>query len=78
MKQDKGRGVVLMDKFKYTEKCLSLLNTDQVTKLDKDPTKTYEGKIQRILRKIKHKLSLRDYNKLYPSGSNPGRFYGTT
>ena len=31
MKQDKGSGVVIMDKPKYREKCLELLNTDQFT-----------------------------------------------
>ena len=29
LKQDKGRGIVLMDKNKYTEKCMLLLNTKQ-------------------------------------------------
>ena len=28
MKQDKGRGVVIMDKSKYTEKGLTLLSTN--------------------------------------------------
>ena len=27
LKQDKGRGVVIVDMTKYTEKCMSLLNT---------------------------------------------------
>ena len=45
LKQDKGRGVVLMDKNKYTEKCMLLLNTKQFKKLDNDPTLTTEGKI---------------------------------
>ena len=29
LKQDKGRGVVIMDRGKYTEKCFNLLNTEQ-------------------------------------------------
>ena len=61
----------------YTEKCLSLLNTDQFMKLNTDPTKTTEGKIQRTIRKIKSKLSSQQYYKLYPTGSCPGKFYGT-
>ena len=77
LKQDKGRGVVLMDKNKYTEKCMLLLNTKQFKKLDNDPTKTTEGKIQRMLRRIKPKLSEHEYKVLYPSGSSPGKFYGT-
>ena len=66
LKQDKGRGVVLMDKNKYTEKCMLLLNTKQFKKLDNDPTKTTEGKIQRMLRRIKPKLSEHEYRVLYP------------
>jgi len=77
LKQDKGRGIVIIDKEKYTEKCLSLLETQQFTKLDKDPTKTIEGKIQRAVRGIKSKLTEQEYRDLYPSGSRPGKFYGT-
>ena len=32
MKQNKGRGVVVVDASKYTEKCLSILQTEQFTK----------------------------------------------
>ena len=39
MKQDKGSGVVTMNKPKYHEKYLELLNTDQFTKLNHDLTK---------------------------------------
>ena len=45
LKQDKGRGVVLMDKNKFTDKCMLLLNTKQLKNLDNDPTKATEGKI---------------------------------
>ena len=31
IKQDKGRGVVVMDKSKYTENCLHILQTEQFT-----------------------------------------------
>ena len=44
LKQYTGRGV-LMDKNKYTEKCMLLLNTKQFKKRDNDPTLTTEGKI---------------------------------
>ena len=76
LKQDKGRGV-LMDKNKYTEKYMLLLNTKQFKKLDNDVTLTTEGKIQRMLRRIKPKLSEHDYKVLYSSGSSPGKFYDT-
>ena len=77
MKQDKGRRVVIMDKAKYQEKCLAPLNTNQFIKLNKDPSKQIETKIQRVLRKIKRNISLHEYSRLYPTGSSPGKFYGT-
>ena len=57
MKQEKGRGVVIMDKTKYQEKCLILLNTNQFVKPNKDLTKQIEPKIQRVLRKIKTNIT---------------------
>ena len=76
LKQDKGRGVVILDKNIYVEKCLSILDTSQFMKLDKNPTSSYESKIQCTLRKIKSKLSTEEYKKFYPTGSNASRFYG--
>ena len=66
-----------MDKNKYTEKCMLLLNTKKFKKLDNDPTKTTKGKIQRMLRKIKSKISEHEYKVIYPSGSSLGKFYDT-
>ena len=77
MKQDKGRGVVLLDKTKYVEKCFSIINTNKFKKLDKNPTVSYEAKIQRTLRKMKSRFTLQEYNKVYPTGSNAGKLYGT-
>ena len=76
MKQDKGRGVVIMDRVKYIEKCQTFLNTPQFKKLTKDPTTTTERKIQNTLRKIKSDIPDGSYRKLYPTGSRPGQFYG--
>ena len=45
MKQDKGRGAVIMDKSKYTEKSLTTLSTKQFQKLKLDPTKSIEEKV---------------------------------
>ena len=42
LKQDKGRGAVVMDRSKYTEKCSEMLSTKQLTVVEKDPTKTLE------------------------------------
>ena len=47
--QDKDRGIVIMGKDKYTEKCMKILNTKQFCKLQRDPTKTIEMKIQRAV-----------------------------
>ena len=40
-----------MDKTKYTNKCLEILETKQFTKLNHDPTKSVEGKIT-IIEKV--------------------------
>ena len=74
MKRDKGSGVVIMNKPKYHEKCLELLNTDQFTH---DLRKKMSAKIQRVLRKIKTNLKSEEYSRLYPTGSCPGKFYVT-
>ena len=55
MKQDKELGVVIMDKLKYHEKCLMILENENFIKLDRNPTNKTEEKIQRILRKMKIK-----------------------
>ena len=55
---------------------MDMLNTKQFHKLDKDPTKTFETKVQRAVRKIKYYLSTSEYWILYPSGSAPGKLYG--
>ena len=47
--QDKDRGIVIMGKDKYKEKCMKILNTKQFCKLQRDPTKTIEMKIQRAV-----------------------------
>ena len=77
LKQDKGRGVVIMDRTKYLEKCLNMLNTNQFRKLDTDPTQSLEKKVKTTLRKLISIFTKTEYKKLYPTGSNPGKFYGT-
>ena len=77
LKQDKGRGIVILDKNKYTEKCISIVATHKFKKSDNSPTATCESKVQRTLRKMKSKFSGREYYQLYPAGSNAGKFYGT-
>ena len=55
-----------------------MLNTNQFSKISVDPTKKAEAKNQRVLRKIKSKLTIQEYHRLYPTGSCPGKFYGYT
>ena len=50
---------------------------EQFKKLNLDPTKTTERKVQNALLKIKSKLSVNEYKRLYPIGSSPGKLYGT-
>ena len=77
LRQNKGRGVAVIDRKKYTEKYVAMLNTKQFCKLDKGPTKTIKIKVQRAVKKIKDHLSTSEYQMLYPRGSAPGKFYGT-
>ena len=77
LKQDKGRGVVIMNKKNYTDKCTSLLPSNQFAHIKNDPTKFLESKVQRTLRKIKSKLSEQYYKKLYSTKSCPSKLDGT-
>ena len=77
LKQNKGQGVIVMDRSKFTEKCLEVLSTKQFTVVENDLTKTLESKIQSIIRKIKTKISDQENKDLYPTGSQPGKFYCT-
>ena len=65
IKQDKGRGVVILDHTKYIDKCLLMVATKQFSKLGYDSTSKLESKVQRTLRKIKSKLPENVYKKLY-------------
>ena len=77
IKQDKGRGVLVLDRKHYIEKCLNILELGQFKKLEKDPIKTIENKMQCPLRKIKTYFDEKEHKKLYPTGSRPGLLYGT-
>ena len=52
MKQDEGRGVVVMDRGKYFDECLAMLNTEQFVQQQKDPKSSLERKVQQTLQKI--------------------------
>ena len=49
----------------------------QFRKLSKNPTKTLERGMQRVLKKIKCHLEEKEHKILYPTGSKPRLFYGT-
>ena len=70
MKQDKGIGVVVMDRGKDLDECLAMLNTEQLVQLQKDPTNSLERKVQHTLQKIKQ-LPADVYAKPYQTGSTP-------
>ena len=69
--------VVIMLLNNYTEICLSLLSSNQFVHIANDPTKSLEPKVKQALQKIKSKLSEQEHKKVYPTGSVPGKFYGT-
>ena len=56
LKQDKARGVVILDTTKYAEKCVTLLNTEGFKRVPTDPAAATEKKLQNALRKIKSKV----------------------
>ena len=49
IKQDKGYRVVMLDRTKYIDKCLSMVATKQFSKLVYDPTSKLPSKDQRTL-----------------------------
>ena len=75
MRQDKGHEVIIFDRKNYIEKCLDVLNIKQFHKLEKDPIKTLERKMQRTLRKIKCHLDEKEYKKLYPTGDHDQGYF---
>ena len=77
LKQDKGRGVVLLDKSRYIEKCMEHLDTENFQLIENDTTNKVEEAVKKALGKIKNIIGEEDYKKIYPTGSNPGKFYGT-
>ena len=48
-----------MNRGKNFDKCLAILNTEQLKQLQKDPTSSLERKVQGMLPKIKQKITNR-------------------
>ena len=79
-KPNKGNGVVILDRKLYNNAIEEIISdTSKFEKLNEDPTLKPEALLQRFLRKLKQKNVFNEieYDKLYPSGSAPGRIYGT-
>ena len=76
MRQDKGRGVVILNRCDYVEKAESFLAGEEFEKLDLDPTKSFESYVQGNLLRMNKKFGEKDYIKLYPSSSRPGLYFG--
>lgn len=52
IKQDKGKGVVKIDRDKCLDKCLEPLDSEQFVKLNEDSTLTLENKVQETIRTL--------------------------
>ena len=76
IKQEKGRGVVILDKNSTSKNALIYLIQNDLRSC-KRPNKKLENKMQRTLRKIKQHLDVSEYRRMYPTGSRPGLFYTT-
>ena len=87
LRQDKGRGVTILGRKGYIQKCVSILNTSQFRKLDTNPSNSFKRKVRRTLQKTKknktkqnklrHKFEETEYKKLCQADSRPGLFFGT-
>ena len=76
LRQDKGRGVVILNKTDYISKCETFLHGPEFEELVNDPTSTLQTHVQKTLREMKKKFSKAEYSRLYPSSSQPGLFFG--
>ena len=76
LRQDKGRGVVILDKTVYISKGENFLGGPEFEKLSSDPTKTFQRQVQETLLGMKKKFTKKMYKKLYPSSSRPGLYFG--
>jgi len=79
LKPDEANGVFILNRSDYTEGILTIANDiNEFKELDSDPTIIREGKLQRFLRDLKQngKIDKDIYSNIYPTGSQPPRFYG--
>ena len=45
--------------------------------MENDTTNSVEDAVKKALGKIKKAIGEEEYKRIYPTGSNPGKFYGT-
>ena len=79
-KPNKGNGVVSLDQKLYYNSFQEISSdTSKFEKPNEGPTLKHESLVQRFLRKLKQKniFNENEYNKLYSSGSDPTRIYGS-
>ena len=65
MKQNKGRGIIVLDRSKNTEKYLNIPQTEQFTKLRHDPTKYWKQDTTGI-KEIEKKINNKSINSYIP------------
>ena len=65
-----------MNKTDYLSKSLAFLGSKQFEKVDSDPTGSFQSRVQRCLLRMKKAFDKKTYNRLYPSSSRPGLFFG--
>ena len=73
LRQDKGRGVGIVDKTTYVTKSENFLGGQEFIELQNDPTKSFQTKVQDTLREMKKRFVPAS---TYPSSARPGRYYG--
>ena len=78
LNQDKGQGKVILDRNKYIEKFMNLINTDQFRELENNLTDRTETKLQNVLRSLKNNKysNKEDCKRIYLKSSRPGLLYG--
>ena len=71
LNQDKGQGIVILDRAKYNEKCMTLIMYER-------SYKTNRNKITNHTQDLKNNkyLNEEDYKRIYPKSSAPVLFYG--
>ena len=72
-------GVVVLDRPDYDQGILKIINdASKFRPIKEDPTLLREGRLQRLLRKLKKDghLDSEVYENIYPKGSQPARIYG--